>query len=119
MIRTEALTGFFTWAVEISMIIILAAFVLTVVRLLRGPTLPDRIVALDLFGLLAVAFIALYALWDDQPVFLDAAIALALVGFFGTVAYARFVEKRGMERARRLAAGQPLDDTTREGNGRD
>lgn len=91
------MNGFLQVCVEIGMIILLASFLLTVWRLLKGPTLPDRIVALDLFGLLAVAFIALYSLWDRKAVFLDAAIALALVAFFGTVAYARFVEQRGRD----------------------
>lgn len=89
---------FLYWSIQIAMVIMLVSFLLSVYRLLKGPTLPDRIVALDLFGLLAVAFIALYALYDRQPVFIDAAIALALVAFFGTVAYARFVEQRGLDR---------------------
>jgi multicomponent Na+:H+ antiporter subunit F len=45
--------------------------------------------------LLAVGVIALFAIREDKPVFLDAAIALALVVFLGTVAYARFLEQRG------------------------
>ncbi|WP_119677934.1 monovalent cation/H+ antiporter complex subunit F [Indioceanicola profundi] len=89
---------FLYWSVHIAMVVMLVSFVLAVIRLLRGPTLPDRIVAVDLFGLLAVAFISLYAVYDRQPVYVDAAIALALVAFFGTVAYARFVEQRGLDR---------------------
>ncbi|MFM2044647.1 MAG: Na(+)/H(+) antiporter subunit [Pseudomonadota bacterium] len=92
------MTPFLYWSIQIAMGIMVLSFALAVYRLLKGPTLPDRIVALDLFGLLAVAFIALYALFDRQPVYVDAAIALALVAFFGTVAYARFVEKRGLDR---------------------
>ena len=51
--------------------------------------------SLDLLTLLAVGVIALFAIRENQPVFLDAAIALALVAFLGTVAYARFLERRG------------------------
>lgn len=92
------LTPFLSWSIQIALAVMVLSFVLAVYRLLKGPTLPDRIVALDLFGLLAVSFIALYALFAGQPVYIDAAIALALVAFFGTVAYARFVEKRGLDR---------------------
>jgi len=92
------MTPFLQWCILAGLVMMAASFVLCVIRLLKGPTLPDRIVALDLFGLLAVAAIALYALYDARPVFIDAAIALALVAFFGTVAYARFVEQRGVDR---------------------
>ncbi|WP_114394347.1 monovalent cation/H+ antiporter complex subunit F [Oleisolibacter albus] len=83
--------------IEIALGVLLLALVLASVRILRGPSLPDRIIAVDLFGTLCVAAIALLALYTDQPVFIDAAIALALVAFFGTVAYARFVERRTVE----------------------
>ena len=71
-----------------------AALVLTCVRLVRGPTLPDRIVALDLLAVVAVSFIAMYALQTDQPVFLDAALVLALIAFLSSVAFARYLERR-------------------------
>lgn len=80
-------------------LLVLALF-FCLLRVLRGPTQGDRIVAIDLFGVLAVALIALLALWLDQVLFLDAAIALALVAFFGTVAYARFVEHKAAATAK-------------------
>lgn len=89
---------FLAWSLRIGLVLMAVACVLTVIRLLKGPTLPDRIVAIDLFGVLAVALIGLYAIWARQAILIDAAIALALVAFFGTVAYARFVERRGMQR---------------------
>lgn len=70
------------------------ALCLTFVRLVRGPSLPDRVVALDLFAVLVVGFIAIYALDNNQPVFLDAAIVLALVSFLSSIAFARFLERR-------------------------
>jgi len=73
-------------------LLILAIFV-AFVRLVRGPSLPARVVALDLMGSLVVGFIAIYAVAADQPIFLDVAIALALIGFLGTVAFAYFIEK--------------------------
>ena len=76
--------------------IVLAMF-LTFVRLVRGPTLPDRVVALDLMGVLAVGMLAAYAVAADQPVLLDPAAVVALVGFLGTVAFARYLERRGRD----------------------
>jgi multicomponent Na+:H+ antiporter subunit F len=73
------------------------ALMLTGVRLARGPSLPDRVVALDLIGVIAVGMIACYDLVTEQPVLLDAATVVALVAFLGTVAFARYVERRGRD----------------------
>ncbi len=70
------------------------ALLLVVVRLWRGPSLSDRVVALDLIAVLAVGLIAMVAFQADQPIFLDAAIVLALVAFLGTVAFGRYLERR-------------------------
>ena len=65
---------------------------LAFVRLLMGQSLADRVVALDLKVALVIAFIALFAIARQETVFLDANIALALVAFLSTVAFARYVE---------------------------
>lgn len=65
----------------------------TFIRLVRGPSLPDRVVALDLMGMLAIGMIAAYDIAMDQPVLLDTATVVALVGFLGTVAFARYLER--------------------------
>lgn len=71
------------------------AMFLTFVRLVRGPTLPDRVVALDLMGVLSVGVLAAYAVSTDQPGLIDPAAVLALVGFLGTVGFARYLARRG------------------------
>ncbi len=63
-------------------------------RLIRGPSLPDRVVALDVMGTVAIGVIALYALESGEVVFLDVALIVALVAFLGTVAFAFYVERR-------------------------
>ena len=63
-------------------------------RLLRGPSLPDRVVALDLMAAVAVAVCALAAVVHDQPAYLDVAMGIALITFVGTVAFARYLEGR-------------------------
>jgi multicomponent Na+:H+ antiporter subunit F len=70
-----------------------AAFILVLVRLIRGPSLPDRVVALDTMAYLAIGFIAVYTLVTRQSVLLDAATTLALIAFLGTVAFARYVQQ--------------------------
>ena len=64
----------------------------SVIRLARGPTLPDRVVAIDVMVASTVAGTALFAVAHGLPVLLDIAIILALVSFIGTVGIARYLE---------------------------
>lgn len=82
-------------AINISSLMLLLALVMCFLRIALGPTLADRVVALDVLNILAVAYCALLAIASGQPVYLDAAIALALVAFLVSVAFARFIEKSG------------------------
>jgi multicomponent Na+:H+ antiporter subunit F len=78
----------------ISLSMMAVAIILAAIRLIRGPSLPDRVVALDLISILAAGITAIYAIASGQAVFLDVATILALVSFLGTVAFARYVEKQ-------------------------
>ena len=69
------------------------ALIVTFVRLVKGPTLPDRVVAMDLIGVLVVSLIVVLAGRSGVRATLDAAIVIALVGFLGTIAYATYVER--------------------------
>jgi multicomponent Na+:H+ antiporter subunit F len=78
---------------EIVLGVLAFALVLGFVRLLRGPSLPDRVVAFDLLATVGVGISAVYSMAHDQPVFLDVAVVLALISFVGTVAFARYIEE--------------------------
>lgn len=82
---------FFDLAIIISFVLTTGAFLLTVLRLALGPTLPDRVLALDMLVTLAIGFIAIFTLLTRQYAYLDMAIALGLVGFLATIAFARFI----------------------------
>lgn len=73
------------------------AFLLTVYRVIVGPTLPDRVVALDMLVGIAIGFIAVIAIRTGVNLYVDIAIALCLVGFLATVAFARFILSRKQE----------------------
>lgn len=68
---------------------------LCLVRLVRGPSVPDRIVALDALLLVVVAGIAVGAAVTGDGDYLAVLVAVSLLGFVGTVTVARFVERRG------------------------
>jgi multicomponent Na+:H+ antiporter subunit F len=78
----------------ISLSMMAVAIMLAVIRLIRGPSLPDRVVALDLISILVAGATAVYAIASGQAVFLDVATILALISFLGTVAFARYIEKQ-------------------------
>jgi multicomponent Na+:H+ antiporter subunit F len=71
------------------------SFVVTIYRFVVGPTLPDRVLALDLLVTVAIGFIAVIGIRTGFTLYLDIAIALGLVGFLATVAFARFIHSRG------------------------
>ncbi len=71
-----------------------AGLIFAFIRLVRGPHMPDRVIALDLMTILAMGFIVAYAVRFDQPAFLDVAIILAIISFLGTVAFAYYLERR-------------------------
>ncbi len=75
----------------LSLALLSLALLLAFVRLVKGPTLPDRVVALELVTTLLVGVVGVYSISSRQPVFLDVAIVLALVAFLGAVAFARFL----------------------------
>ena len=82
------------WSVQVSFVMVMGGVVLAFVRLVLGPSLPDRVVALDTMTVLIVAFCGLFALQSGVSAFLDVAVVLALIGFLATVALARFVERK-------------------------
>lgn len=77
----------------IALVVLAVALVGAVVRVITGPTLPDRIVAMDLVGVLVVGLIVVVAASTGVRATLDAAIVIALIGFVGTIAYATYVER--------------------------
>lgn len=79
---------------NIVLLLLVLTMILSFIRLIIGPTLPDRVVALDLIGSTVAGIIAVYAVANLQPVYVDVAIVMALVIFLGTIAFARYVEKR-------------------------
>jgi multicomponent Na+:H+ antiporter subunit F len=78
---------------QITLVTLGMSLLIAFVRLVKGPTLPDRIVAMDLFGVLVVGLIVVLAARSGVRETLDAAIVIALVGFLGTIAYATYVER--------------------------
>lgn len=87
---------FIDWAIAISLVFLTLSFFVTTYRVIAGPTLPDRIVGLDMLVGVVMGFLAVIGMKTGYYLYVDIAIALGLVGFLATVAFARFVLERGM-----------------------
>lgn len=71
------------------------ALLLGFIRLTRGPTLPDRVVALELIASIVVGYVGVHAIETGVSSFLDVAIVIALTAFLAAVGFARFIERGG------------------------
>lgn len=83
------------YALLISLSLLVLGVILSFARLALGPTLPDRVVALELVGVTSVAFVAVVAVQMDEPTLLRAATVQALIAFTGTVAFAYYIQRKG------------------------
>ncbi|ODT81369.1 MAG: cation transporter [Pelagibacterium sp. SCN 64-44] len=90
-----SLDGLPTLGSYLLLIVLCAPLVLTFARMLKGPGVADRFVALDMLTGIAVAMAALAAVASGRREFLDVAFGVAVFGFVGTCALAAFLERKG------------------------
>lgn len=81
--------------VDIAFIILATSLAFCFYRLLVGPTLADRVVAMDTITTVIIAMIAVYAIKENNAIFYDAILVLSILGFVGTVSMAKFLGKGG------------------------
>lgn len=93
-------------SITIALALLSLSFLITIYRIVKGPTLPDRILGLDLLVAIAIGYIAVIGIKTGYTLYVDIAIALGLVGFLATVAFARFVLVRGSSEEARGQDGQ-------------
>lgn len=93
------MTDLLTWAIQITYVGLLLSMAMSMVRLVVGPTLADRVVSLDLLAFLVIAFIAAHTIDSGVSSYLDIAITLGLVAFLGTIAFARYIMQSNADRA--------------------
>lgn len=78
----------------VAIIIIGISMLLVVIRFVKGPSLPDRVTAFDLFTTLVIASIAIFSLIWENTSFLDVAVVLSLIAFLGAMSFAYYILKR-------------------------
>jgi len=97
---TTMQTAITTWdhrmvdiTVDIGLFIVLAGFVLCLIRMVRGPHLADRAIALDTIAIHVIAFVILLTLRLNSLVLFDGALVMSLLGFAGTIAVAQYINR--------------------------
>lgn len=82
---------------SIAIVLLLAAMICAGIRIVRGPSGPDRVVALDMLGLLGACAAGMAVVISGSVAFIDIALGVALVGFLTAVAFAGFIERGSIE----------------------
>lgn len=78
----------------LAMIILVAiALIGLIYRLVKGPSAPDRVIALDSIGVSVIALVGLFSIYVGSNFFIDIALLLAILSFIGTIAFSKFIEK--------------------------
>ena len=83
-----------TYLTYVVLPILSVAVLLVAYRFFKGPTIVNRIIALDLLITIGIGIITIYSIQTNQPTFLDDGMILALIAFLGTVAFSYYLEKK-------------------------
>jgi len=78
-------------ALGIAVLLVSAASVLSLIRLLIGPSMPDRILALDTLYVNTIALVVLFGLRQGSMLYFEAALLIAVMGFIGTIALSKYL----------------------------
>lgn len=80
----------FIW---VCLILVLLSIAGLMYRILRGPSIPDRLIALDAIGVMLISAIALLSVIFDTGFFMEVILLIAIMSFIGTVSFSKFIEK--------------------------
>lgn len=79
---------------SVVIIVLVVSAILVLYRFIKGPTLPDRVTAIDLITTMVIAIIVVFSILWDSPNFFDVAMVLSLISFLGSMSYAFYLTKR-------------------------
>jgi multicomponent Na+:H+ antiporter subunit F len=88
------MSNWFEIVLIIALILLSFSIVLVFIRIVLGPSLPDRVISFDLIGTITIGMIAIYSIITGVESYMDAAIILSLVMFLGAIAFAYYMKKK-------------------------
>ncbi|GEK58782.1 Na(+)/H(+) antiporter subunit F1 [Marinococcus halophilus] len=74
-------------------VLVTLSILITLYRIFKGPSMPDRVIALDVIGIQLISLIALFCIILNTNAFIEVMLLLAILAFIGTVAFAKYIEK--------------------------
>lgn len=77
----------------IGLIIVVLSMLALLYRVWKGPSVPDRLIALDAVGVMLISATALISILFDTPFFIDVILLIAIMSFIGTVSFSKFIER--------------------------
>lgn len=83
----------FEFIIGISLFIVAISTLLYIYRLIKGPTTPDRVIALDAIGINLIAITAIISIAQNTNAFVEVILLLGILAFIGTVAFSKYLEK--------------------------
>lgn len=83
----------FEFILQLSLGILAVSTFLYVIRVIKGPSIPDRVVALDAIGINLIGITALVSILLNTSTFLEIILLIGILAFIGTVAFSKFLEK--------------------------
>lgn len=78
---------------HISAVIIAVSILIALYRVAKGPSMPDRVIALDMIGINLISLVAIVSLILETTAFFEVMLLLGILAFIGTVAFSKFIEK--------------------------
>ncbi|ARK20825.1 Na(+)/H(+) antiporter subunit F [Sporosarcina sp. P26b] len=78
---------------SVCLVLVILSMLGLLYRVWKGPSVPDRLVALDAIGVMLISAIALLSILFDTPFFIDAILLIAIMSFIGTVSFSKFIER--------------------------
>ncbi|NLJ76358.1 MAG: Na(+)/H(+) antiporter subunit F1 [Peptococcaceae bacterium] len=77
----------------VSLVLLIFSILATIYRLVRGPSAPDRVQALDALGIYLIAGVAIFSVYLKSTAFFEVILLIGILSFIGTIAFARFIER--------------------------
>lgn len=86
--------SFFEVSLIICLTLLTISMVLSLIRLIIGPSLPDRIISLEIMTFMIIGIVGVYSIMTGTKAFLDVAVIISLISFVATIAFAYYLERR-------------------------
>ncbi|MDQ0339579.1 multicomponent Na+:H+ antiporter subunit F [Caldalkalibacillus uzonensis] len=83
----------FAYLLMTALMIIAASILISLYRVIRGPSMPDRIIAVDTIGINIIGMVAIISMMLETQAFLEIILLIGILAFIGTISYAKFLER--------------------------